>query len=92
MSFTGRLVFFPNIVVSMIKSESKLKSSNLITFRIPSFMNKYDIKEYFEKIYGLNVLNIRIHNFIGRRKLGGRYSQGKKNADVDFKENFQYPQ
>lgn len=92
MSLVGRLVYFPNIVISMVRSASKFKPSNVVTFRIPTFMNKYDVKEYFAKIYGLDVKNVRIHNFIGRRKLGGRYSQGKKNADVEFSETFKYPE
>lgn len=91
MTFSGRLVYFPNIIVSMVKSAvSPQKPSNVVTFRVPTYMNKFDIKEYFEKIYGVGIKNVRVHNFIGRKKLNGRVTQSKKNADIVLNEDFKY--
>lgn len=88
----GKLVFFPNIVVSLVRTGLKEKEkSNIVTFRIPSFMNKFDLKEYLLKIYGLKCENMKIFNFAARKKSGNRRSGSRKNALVELSENFEIP-
>jgi hypothetical protein len=81
----GRLIFFPNIVISLLKpSLESNQFTNLVKFRIPPYMNKYDLHCYLTNLYKINCKVIKIVNFPSRRKLGNRVSTEKKSAIVEI--------
>jgi ribosomal protein L23 len=80
----GKPIFFPNIVISLIRNIGQNQSSNIVKFRIPSYMNKYDLHCYLSNIYKMNCKVIRMVNFPSRLKLGNRKTAEKKNAIVEI--------
>ncbi|KAJ8602048.1 hypothetical protein CTAYLR_002760 [Chrysophaeum taylorii] len=80
-------VFFPNQYMSLLSIKyigHKIRPPQA-TFRVEPSMNKFEIKEYLTKIYGLKVQKIMTQNFLGRRKrlMGKRLVVGY--ARPDFK-------
>jgi large subunit ribosomal protein L23 len=88
----GPKVYFSNFVFTLIRS-GKERSSNEVVFRVPRVMNKLDIEQYLERLYGLRVANIRIQNFLSKTTRNGRnYIPGRKNAIITLKdETFTFP-
>jgi ribosomal protein L23 len=76
----------------MIRS-GKRRDPNEAVFRVPSFLNKLDIKQYLEKIYQLPVLRVHTVNFLARESQGGRKRRSAyKNAIVTYSgDSFHYP-
>ena len=81
----SRLIYFPNIIISLLKTGHELNpAANLVKFRIPPYMNKYDLHSYLSNIYKINCKVIKIVNFSSRRKLGNRKSAENKSAIVEI--------
>lgn len=80
----GPKVYFPNLVFTMIRS-GKARTPNTHVFRVPSFLNKMDVKNYLERIYGVTVKSVSMANFLGRSRtrFGGRPITNKKSVIVE---------
>ncbi|XP_050726317.1 39S ribosomal protein L23, mitochondrial-like [Eriocheir sinensis] len=66
-------VFLPNFFMKIVKPKDP-QPPNVVQFHVSPEMTKYDIKNYLEKIYKINVENIITHNKMGefsRSKFGG---------------------
>lgn len=89
----GPKYYFPNLVFSIIRSGRIHRSPNTFTFRVPTFLTRYDIAQYLEKLYGVTVESIRTQNFLSKiTRQGKRKIPGKKNAIVTIKDDgFRYP-
>lgn len=84
-------VYFPNVVFTMIRS-GKERAANCAVFRVPTMLNKYDIKQYLEKLYSVKVLTVSTANFSRRTTtLTKRVLPAKKNAMVTLDQPFKYP-
>lgn len=84
-------VYFPNIVFTMIRS-GKERASNCVVFRVPTILNKFDIKQYLEKLYSVKVLSVATANFSRRTtSLTKRIIPARKNAMVTLDQPFKYP-
>ena len=71
------------------------KKPNEAVFKVSSMLNKLDIKQYLEKIYGLDVLKVNTMNYLGKVKRVGRSSfrrSGWKKAIVTLDHEWQYPE
>lgn len=88
----GPKVYFPNLVFTLVRS-GKARQSNEVVFRVPRFLNKLDIKQYLEKLYGVSVADVRTFNFLPKSTRQGRnYVPGRKNAIVKLQgQTFTYP-
>ena len=88
----GPQVYFPNFVCTLIRS-GKARPANDVVFRVPRHLNKLDIRQYLEGLYGVRVATIRIQNFLPKTTRNGRnYVAGRKNAIVKLEgETFSYP-
>lgn len=88
----GPKVYFPSFVFTLIRS-GKARASNEAVFRVPIFLNKLDIKQYLERLYGLRVADVQTFIFLPKVTRRGRnYIPGKKNAIVRLAEGtFKYP-
>ena len=61
------------------------------TFEVDSRVNKYQVRDAIEKLYNVEVENVRIMNCKGKPKRYGRsegYSRSYKKAVVKLKEGF----
>lgn len=61
------------------------------TFEVDSRMNKYQVRDAIEKLYNVEVEDVRIMNCKGKPKRYGRsegYSRSYKKAIVKLKEGF----
>ena len=83
---------FPNLTFRLLRSADF--PANMVAFRIPPSLHKFDIKNYLQSVYGLRVLKVRTVNYEGRRKgtgvLATKESDWKK-AIVEFDGKFEYP-
>lgn len=87
----GPKVWFPNFVFTMIRS-GKAREKNEVIFRVPRILNKLDITQYLEGLYGVKVESVRTANFLSKTtRMGRRYIPNKKNAIVTLKESFAFP-
>lgn len=87
----GPKIWFPNIIFTMVRS-GKERAPNEVVFRVPRFLNKLDIKQYLEGLYGVKVANVRTVNFLSKTtRYGVRYIPNKKNAIVTITEPFKFP-
>jgi ribosomal protein L23 len=84
MEALGPKVFFPSAVFTLIRSGIK-RPANELTFRVPRYMTKLDIKAYLEGLYGSKVTGVETTTFLGRLELNGKKrGPTKKNAVVTF--------
>lgn len=87
----GPKVWFPNFVFTMVRS-GKERAKNEVVFRVPRVLNKLDIRQYLEGLYGVQVLGIRTVNFLSKSvRQGQRHIPGRKNAIVMLREPLAYP-
>lgn len=87
----GPKLYFPNFVFTMVRS-GKRRAPNEVVFRVPRILNKLDIKQYLEKIYGVRVMDVRTANFLPKlTRMGTNYTPGRKNAIVTINKSFTYP-
>ena len=89
----GPSVYFPNLLFTMVRS-GKPRIRNQFVFRVPTFLHKYDIIQYFEGLYGLKVKEIKTRNFLPKETRQGRsYTPARKNAIIQFGgKEFTYPE
>lgn len=72
------------------KSTSNIENATY-TFEVDSRMNKYQVRDAIEKLYNVEVADVRIMNYKGKPKRYGRsegYSRSYKKAIVKLKEGF----
>ncbi|KAG5324347.1 RM23 protein, partial [Acromyrmex heyeri] len=60
-------VFLPNFWMKLIKAPTD-QLPNIVQFHCSMKMSKYDIKNYLEKIYNINVVEVRTRIAMGRFK------------------------
>lgn len=90
----GPKVYFPRFVFTLLRSSQNLEP-NKVSFRVPKVMNKYDITQYLEKIYGINVKDIETIIYGRKVRTVGRYQivQGSwKKAIITLDHEFKYPE
>lgn len=66
----GKQIFFPNHYMSLISMKflkHRVHPPQAV-FRVAPSMNKYEIRDYLTKIYGLDVQKVNTENFMGERK------------------------
>jgi large subunit ribosomal protein L23 len=87
----GPKVWLPNFVLTMVRSGRESKP-NEVVFRVPRVLNRLDIKQYLEGLYGVTVQSVATFNFLGKTTRNGRRRiPSRKNAIVTLNEPFQYP-
>lgn len=78
----GPKLYFPNFVFTLVRS-GKTRAPNEVVFRVPRFLNKLDIQQYLEGLYGVRVADVKTFNFLPRiTRMGRSYRPGRKNAIV----------
>ncbi|KAG0039476.1 hypothetical protein BGZ82_008112 [Podila clonocystis] len=90
-------LYFPSTVLKLVRNGPQVPTvSNILTFRVPPSMNKFDIKSYLANIYQLNILTVRTANMPA--KLAGHGGntilkrQKFKKAIVTIDGEFQWPE
>ena len=69
------------------KTTRQMEAGNIYTFKVAGSANKIDIARAVEKLFDVNVLNVRTMNYAGkaRRALMGRMS---KSQDIGRRSSF----
>lgn len=62
----GFAAYFPNLIFTLVRS-ARARRPNEFVFRVPAFVNKFDIHQYLSKLYGLDIVDIRTTNFVARK-------------------------
>lgn len=88
----GPKLYFPNFIFTLVRS-GKPRGPNQVVFRVPRILNKLDIQQYLEGLYGVQVKDIKTFNFLPRvTRMGRSYRPARKNAIVTLKDaKFTYP-
>lgn len=88
----GPKVYFPNFIFTLVRS-GKSRAANQAVFRVPRILNKLDIKQYLEGLYGVKVASVQTFNFLAKTTRQGRhYTPSRKNAIVKLEgATFKYP-
>merc|ERR1712179_176230 len=60
-------IFLPNFWMKIIKPRDN-QPSNVVTFKISMQMSKLDVKNYLEKIYKVNTVDVTTHIQMGKMK------------------------
>ncbi len=80
------------IIRPIITEKSTLNFANsTYTFEVDSRVNKYQVRDAIEKLYNVEVENVRIMNYKGKPKRYGRsegYTRSFKKAVVKLREGF----
>ncbi|CAI2179635.1 19779_t:CDS:1 [Funneliformis geosporum] len=83
-------IYFPNIIFRLIRTPSL--PPNKVAFRIPTKVNKLDIKDYLTHIYKLDVVDVRTMVYAAElQKYSNKYRPSYKKAIVTLSEDFNYP-
>ncbi len=72
------------------KSTSNIENATY-TFEVDSRMNKYQVRDAIEKLYNVEVADVRIMNYKGKPKRYGKsegYSRSYKKAIVKLEDGF----
>ncbi|KAI8910289.1 ribosomal protein L23/L15e core domain-containing protein [Gorgonomyces haynaldii] len=89
----GAKVFFPNITLKLVRSNLPPHQA---VFHCPPTLNKFDIRQLLEKMYDLQITDIRTMNYLGKpsQMRNGRKIKGQpkyKKAIVSMQEDFVWP-
>ncbi|KAI8853336.1 hypothetical protein BC829DRAFT_382552 [Chytridium lagenaria] len=88
----GASLFFPNISIKLVRSSLPPHQA---VFRVPPSLNKLDISSLLTSLYGIDVLDVRTMNYLGRyhrdRKGLPTNSAAFKKVIVTMKEDFIFP-
>ncbi|KAJ3219273.1 hypothetical protein HDU67_001892 [Dinochytrium kinnereticum] len=88
----GASLFFPNITLKLVRSSLPPHQA---VFRVPPSLNKLDITSLLTSLYGIDIVDVRTMNYLGRthRDRRGRPSQSAafKKVIVTMKEDFNFP-
>ncbi|CAL1678499.1 unnamed protein product [Lasius platythorax] len=60
-------VFLPNFWMKLIKPQSK-QLANIVQFHCSMEMTRFDVKNYLEKIYNIDIVEVRTRIAMGRTK------------------------
>lgn len=66
----------------------RLREMNRYQFEVADYANKHQIKEAIEKLFGVNVIDVKTSNYRGKPRRLGRssgYKSGYKKATVTIK-------
>ncbi|KAG7188388.1 hypothetical protein KM043_008040 [Ampulex compressa] len=74
-------VFLPNFWLKLVKPTHQ-QPKNVVQFHCSMEMTKYDIKNYLEKIYGVNVVDIRTRIALGKTRLAHGQKYVVKDDDI----------
>ncbi|KAJ3107230.1 hypothetical protein HDU97_004650 [Phlyctochytrium planicorne] len=89
---SGAKLFFPNITFKLVRSSLPPHQA---VFRVPPAMNKLDMKSLLTSLYGIEVLDVRTMNYLGRRHRDrkGQHttSAAFKKVIVTMKDDFIFP-
>jgi ribosomal protein L23 len=86
-------LWFPNIVMKLVRSNLPPHQQ---AFYCPPNLNKFDIKQYIEKLYSITILDVRTMNYARRegRKIGLKLQGGVpqyKKVIVTMDQDFLFP-
>ncbi|KAJ3101129.1 hypothetical protein HDU96_010125 [Phlyctochytrium bullatum] len=88
----GANLYFPNVVLKLVRSDLPPHQA---VFRVPPHLNKLDITNLLTSLYGIEVLDVRTMNYMGRpyrdRRGKDTNSGAFKKAVVTMKEDFVFP-
>src|SRR3954466_15843564 len=83
-------IYFPNIIFRLMRAPSL--PPNKVAFRIPTKINKLDIKDYLTNIYKLDVVDVRTMVYAAESQTNHkRYRPSYKKAIVTLGDDFNYP-
>jgi ribosomal protein L23 len=89
----GAKLYFPNIALTLVRSNLP---PNQAVFRVPAQLNKVDLSSLLSSMYGIQVLDVRTMNYLGRTNLQGAGRRVKsanyKKAIVTMGEDFVWPE
>jgi ribosomal protein L23 len=83
-------IYLPNIIFRLIRTPSL--PPNKVAFRIPTNINKLDIKDYLTHIYKLDVVDVRTMIYAAESQTNpDKYRPSYKKAIVTLGDDFNYP-
>ncbi|RGB36175.1 hypothetical protein C1646_623056 [Rhizophagus diaphanus] len=83
-------IYLPNIIFRLMRTPSL--PPNKVAFRIPTNINKLDIKDYLTNIYKLDVVDVRTMVYAAESQINHqRYRPSYKKAIVTLGDDFNYP-
>lgn len=68
-----RSVWFPQFAMTMVRRVSATQAPNNFVFRVDPKMTKPEIKQYLERIYGVNVQRVATVNYEGKVRRSGQH-------------------
>ena len=90
----GPKVYFPSFVMAILRPPPAFPRNRSI-FKCSPLMNKYDIRNYLESIYGVKVLEVNTIKYLGAKRkdtLGRSIKLADwKKAVVTFDKPFEHP-
>jgi ribosomal protein L23 len=94
MTVGKKLVYFPNIVFTMIRTQLP---PNQVAFKVPIHLSKLDIQDYLTNIYKVKPVDVRTMLYQGKIKrepgTNSRYRDASyKKAIVTLDHEFVYPE
>lgn len=78
-------VFLPNFWMKLVRPKEK-QPPNIVQFMVPTAMTNYDIRQYLEKIYKINVVDV--YSEIENGKIKEAYKGGYVVKEDDFRRVF----
>jgi ribosomal protein L23 len=86
-------LWFPNIIMKLVRSNLPPHQQALYC---PPQLNKFDIKQYLEKLYSLSILDVRTMNYAKKpaRRMGTKERGGTpqyKKVIITLSEDFKFP-
>jgi hypothetical protein len=57
--------FFPNMALTLVRRSTAKLPKNMYMFRCDPKYTKSEIREYLEKVYGVNVASVNTINYLG---------------------------
>jgi large subunit ribosomal protein L23 len=88
----GQKVYFPRFVFTLLRTERK--NRNEVVFRCSPILNKFDIQQYLQKLYGLKILNIETITYPAKQTRTGNLIERQpawKKAFVTLDHDFEFP-
>ncbi|PKC06190.1 hypothetical protein RhiirA5_360554, partial [Rhizophagus irregularis] len=83
-------IYLPNVIFRLMRTPSL--PPNKVAFRIPTNINKLDIKDYLTNIYKLDVVDVRTMVYAAESQINNqRYRPSYKKAIVTLGDDFNYP-
>eukprot|EP00055_Hartaetosiga_balthica_P015865 m.97007 g.97007 ORF g.97007 m.97007 type:complete len:114 (-) comp8979_c2_seq1:353-694(-) len=92
--FRGVRMFLPEYNMALVRPSKPMEKTAL--FRVNLKMNKFEIKDYLQSIYGVPVESVNTKIVLGKTKVDRRSAKKKKRPDyklayVTLFEDFEFP-